>query len=808
MVIKEKLINGLKDFIILALIFLAEISAIRVYEFILISSGNKNALGLEFQGLIYDVFFSLSVAGILLIVHLLFSIINNKLANIISVILLTLFILLSFCLVQYFSVTLIPLSTDLFGYSIRDIKTVLNSSGGTNASTFVILFLFVAAFIFLNILALKKEYGKILNQKLCLALGFLMLACSLIGIKPTPESYNNDVEYYFAANKTDFFLRRTWEYLTEAQDQKFGDNDYPFLHKVDYNSNLAKYFNLEKERPTIVFLIIEGLGRDFVGRDSQFGGFTPFLDSLSQKSLYWPNALSNAGRTFGVLPSLLGSLPYGKDGFMSYSEIPAHQSIISILKPYGYKTNFFYGGNPNFDNMDVFLENEGIDFTLDEGKFPASYRKMGLNSGGFSWGFGDDEVFTYANEIITKGNDSPRLDIYLTLSTHEPFQVPDSSFNSEFDKIIKGENKTGNEDYFRNKNIFSCLLYTDHAIKKFFDASAKLPTFKNTIFVITGDHRLIPIPPSNKLSRFHVPLIIYSPLLKQPVQFKSLVTHSSVTPSLLSLLKNYGLTFPSEMPFISDSLSTSSHFSSNVDIALIRNKNETIDYIEGTHFLSEGRLFEIQPNFDLEPVADSEVSLRLKQKLKNFKAKSIHAIENNRLDKSTFTAKNKFVFAPDESKYITGNRLSELKPDDLFFKARQLAFDKAYKESSIVSRFLLNKSPNYHDARVLLGRVFAWQSKYDTARYFLNQVLTRNPKYADAYNALADIEYWNGQNENSLKYVMKGLENNPNDLELMARQARALIGLGKKSEAKKIVKAILSQQPQQEMANDLQKRLQ
>jgi hypothetical protein len=39
-----------------------------------------------------------------------------------------------------------------------------------------------------------------------------------------------------------------------------------------------------------------------------------YLDSLIPKSLYWENFVSN-GRTFGALPSILGSLPYGEKDF-------------------------------------------------------------------------------------------------------------------------------------------------------------------------------------------------------------------------------------------------------------------------------------------------------------------------------------------------------------------------------------------------------------------------------------------------------------------------------------------------------------
>jgi uncharacterized sulfatase len=48
--------------------------------------------------------------------------------------------------------------------------------------------------------------------------------------------------------------------------------------------------------------------------------FTPFLDELSGKSLYWANFLATQGRTFGALPSILGSLPYAEKGFTNLGE--------------------------------------------------------------------------------------------------------------------------------------------------------------------------------------------------------------------------------------------------------------------------------------------------------------------------------------------------------------------------------------------------------------------------------------------------------------------------------------------------------
>ena len=106
-----------------------------------------------------------------------------------------------------------------------------------------------------------------------------------------------------------------------------------------------------EEKPNIVFIIVESLGGEFAGNGNQWSGFTPFLDSIIEKSLYWKNGLSLSGRTFGIMPSLLGSLPPGRQGFMSEGPVyPDHLTLISILKDQGYHTSHFSGFDTYFDD--------------------------------------------------------------------------------------------------------------------------------------------------------------------------------------------------------------------------------------------------------------------------------------------------------------------------------------------------------------------------------------------------------------------------------------------------------------------------
>ena len=302
-----------------------------------------------------------------------------------------------------------------------------------------------------------------------------------------------------------------------------------------------------------------------------------------------------------------------------------------------------------------------------------------------SWGYPDQAVFRLAAQEL-QGATSPRVDVYLTLSTHEPFDVPDKNFEKVFDEKLKQVNlpESKRRMVLDNRNIFSCLLYTDDAIRSLMHYYASREDYGNTIFFITGDHRLVPIPPGNKIDRFHVPLIIYSPMLRHPKTFSAMAIHSEITPSVLGLLKaQFDFQFPSKMPFISGPLSVDTTFTSDLDIAMIQNKNGTDQYMEGEYFLSNDQLFRVLPGLGLKPVKDQYITNHLKQKLQDFKARTIYACENNRLDKIS-QKKGLNILRPAALSEALPLRWawSHLTPNQRYEKARQLAFSQNYSYQS------------------------------------------------------------------------------------------------------------------------------
>ena len=413
--------------------------------------------------------------------------------------------------------------------------------------------------------------------------------------------------------------------------------EYPFLHKEQTPDLLEPFFKPGNQAPSFVFIVVESLGRAYTGENAYLGSFTPFLDSLMTKSLYWENCLSTSGRTFSVLPSLLASLPFGEKGFADLgNKMPDHLSLISLLKNRaGYSSSFYYGGDPKFDDMEPFLRRQGVNNIVGINDFGGGYKQLPASNQGFSWGYGDKEIFRkYVNDLKAKDREK-RLDVMLTIAMHNPFKIPDQEhYNELFEKRMSTIDLTDKEKNYNRqyKAQYATMLYFDDALRYLIQECSKLKSFENTIFIITGDHRMPEIPISTQLDRFHVPLVIYSPMLKQGQKFSSVVTHFDVTPSLLALLKNrMNLSLPTVTSWIGHGLDTQVEFRNLNAYPLKRNTGELVDYISGNHFISGSTLYSVSPSLDIEPENNTMLLDQLQKQFANYKAKNSFATKGNQL---------------------------------------------------------------------------------------------------------------------------------------------------------------------------------
>jgi len=103
----------------------------------------------------------------------------------------------------------------------------------------------------------------------------------------------------------------------------------------------------------------------------------------------------------------------------------------------------------------------------------------------------------------------------------------------------------------------------------------------------------------------------------------------------------------------------------------------------------------------------------------------------------------------------------------------------------------------------LMGRTYAWDEKYDSARIVLNSVIEQRPGYYDAIDALIDAELLGDNYLRAIKYADIGLLYHPNDATFLYKKAKALNAFGDSEKASVILKQIIATDPSNKAAADL-----
>jgi phosphoglycerol transferase MdoB-like AlkP superfamily enzyme len=668
---KTKLQALLHDYLLIILAYLPILFLIRLSEYldlVFFHAVPGSTLKLEVLGYLTDNLLFFTYALILFIPFSLFYLIHKKAGNIFMFIFLLLYTLISLSLQSYFTQTMIPLDQVIFFYTPGMIRDIVLSSTRFSVFGIVAPLIVISSQLFLFFFLRKQR----LPQLLIVSIGVVILLSPihLNRALPDRENYQNDYDYFVLSNKLEYFVSKVIKFrnfrakgsmqsdsaISEASRYHFQNPeftylnaDYPLLRVERTPDALGPYFNFGKEKPNFVFIIFESLSTSFCGKDPYYGSFMPFLDSLIGKSLYWNNFLSTAERTFNVLPAVFGSLPFSNAEFYLNSNPPLHFSLIRYLKENGYFTTFYYGGNPSFSGYDNFMKHESIDLIMSHfGKNLSSYIIMEKS---WEWGHPDGDLYKRSFEVLDSLKRSPRLDIYLTISSHAPFKPPDEEhYHQEFDKRVKKLNLR--PDIKRmveiQRDIFSTIIYTDQSLKEFFDTYRKRDDFKNTVFIITGDHAMPELNTTylNVLEKYHVPLVIYSEMLKKPEWFRSVSSHLDIAPSILAMLKSHG--FVATRPvchWLGQGIDVSGDLRNTHKVSFIFNNGSQEEYIDGMNFISGDRLFQVVSGLKLKKVNNAPVAERLRREQETYLS-------------VTNDVANKKIVVPDEL-YFTGNYLEE-----------------------------------------------------------------------------------------------------------------------------------------------------
>lgn len=545
---------------------------------------------------------------------------------------------LQLALTQYFFLSGVPLGADLFAYSVKDLLTTLGGTGGYSYGLPLSFFAALAALW--GGLRLCRRLPDPPEKAALLALAAAVPLLLFAPRRPGDIAGFTEHQRSLALNKASYFLDETFAWLNPLKAGAAGtssgmdlgslDPKYPFLREERTLDTLGPFFKPGGPPPNFVFIIAEGLGRDFSGPGAAFGSFTPKLDALAGGGLYWENFLANQGRTFGVLPSLFGSLPFGRSGLAELGEkMPPHITLPGLLKRAGWRLRVYCGSNADFDNDRAFYARSGADSLTDELSFGPGYRKSN------EWGYADRELVSRVLAGESKESAEPFVAVVKTETAHMPYTFDGQAayypvFERRLDEL--GVPAAKKDDYRKYKDIYACLLYFDDEVSRLITELQKRPSWKNTVLVLTGDHRLPEIPLTTRLSRYHVPFLVLSPRLKAPARFKSVSSQLDAAPALLAFLSNgYGLKTPRRVTWLGAGLDTAAEFRSVQTFPMMQTKTELTDFVSGNWYLSQDTLYRLGDGMQLSQSDDRTALRSMRGKFAAFKAANERLARTNAL---------------------------------------------------------------------------------------------------------------------------------------------------------------------------------
>lgn len=271
---------------------------------------------------------------------------------------------------------------------------------------------------------------------------------------------------------------------------------------------------LNTKRPNILIILMEGFGGAFVEPLGGLPDVTPHFNRLSKEGIFFTNCYANSFRTDrGTVCTFSGYLGLPTASVM---KIPAKSrtlpAIAEGLSKAGYKTDFLYGGDINFTNMKSYLLSTGYQRLTANTDFSLAEQTSN------AWGVNDDITFEYLyNQLRNRKEEGPWHTAFLTLSSHEPFEVP---YHRLEDKI---------------PNAFA---YTDECLGKFIDRLKQTPAWKDLLVICLPDHGFYyPCEGFNAMPRFyHIPLLWLGGAVKQPMQVDKIMNQTDLAATLLGQL--------------------------------------------------------------------------------------------------------------------------------------------------------------------------------------------------------------------------------------------------------------------------------
>lgn len=365
------------------------------------------------------------------------------------------------------------------------LKTPEEAMASVSTGKIILFFISITGISFLSIIIYNRFIDSLfdglkrLRYWLVWVLFFMILWGSLIipirggfGLAPI-----NAGSVYFSKKMflNHVAVNSVWNVGTTAFTHKPVKNPYQF-DELSNSSIIVDSLTVKKgidqnvlntSNPNIILIVLESFSGYLIGPLGGDSLVTPNFNRYIKEGILFSDFYASGNRTDKAMPAILSGYP-AQPAQSIIKEPKKSQSLPSIVKTLndkGYRSSFWYGGEINFANFNSYVISSGFNEIITKNNFdPAFYNSK--------WGVHDHILFNTLKDSMQSIRE-PFLNVILTLSSHEPFDVP-------MDPVFSGE---GNMIEYKNS-----VFYADSSLGSFIDWAKEREWWKNTLIILVADH--------------------------------------------------------------------------------------------------------------------------------------------------------------------------------------------------------------------------------------------------------------------------------------------------------------------------------
>lgn len=276
------------------------------------------------------------------------------------------------------------------------------------------------------------------------------------------SAINATWNFMYSITKIDQLKRNPYEYFSEEEALNKIKPLFETQERVEQVVNKS-----DSIKPNVILIVWESFTEKVLDLKIDEKYVTPGFRELRKEGIYFSNCYSSGDRTDKGISAILSSYPaLPKGSIVHYPDKTAKlPGLGEQLLNNGYHSRFYYGGEPEFANIKSYLSHQNFEKFITRNDF----REEDMNS---KWGAHDNVVMRKVLIDLPEWK-QPYFTTWLTLSSHEPFETPVKTFFN------------GNDN---QTNFFNSLHFTDSVIFYFINELKKLPSWNNTVVIISADH--------------------------------------------------------------------------------------------------------------------------------------------------------------------------------------------------------------------------------------------------------------------------------------------------------------------------------